>query len=186
MLSFINFTGCRLSPPFGYINKTVSNFQSCIKRVQRFSSMFTMMRYWSGTGTMTKMAIWVTNLTHFLRITRNVPKISPLSCLRLFFPRPKCVTMTGAITSQESTQFVFFSIPDVCFFQLYFSHFVSCISQTAEIIWLKWIIWWWNAILPHNLQIDYNLQLLMQCPHKKASLQISFIAMASQTISWGQ
>ena len=40
--------------------------------------------FWSET--MIKLAIWVTNLTRFLRITRNVPKISPLSWLTPLFP----------------------------------------------------------------------------------------------------
>ena len=68
--------------------------------------------FWSET--MIKLAIWVTNLTRFLRITRNVPKISPLSWLTpLFSHVPNVSRWQGPSARKESTEFVFLSIPDV-------------------------------------------------------------------------
>ena len=91
--------------------------------------------FWSET--MIKLAIWVTNLTRFLRITRNVPKISPLSWLTpLFSHVPNVSRWQGPSARKESTEFVFLSILDVlnCISLILMERFTSEL-QTGR----KWI-----------------------------------------------
>ena len=120
-----------------FSNKAISKFKSFTKRVP--STKVLRLQWWG-------ILIWDDDKIGNLGDESHAFPANHTKCPKNFssfltdaslFPRPKCVTMTGAV-SQEGVDWVCLLVNSWCF-QLYFSHFDGKIhlrngSQLAQVI----------------------------------------------------